>query len=167
MNPLLLLNWRLVAGVIFAVLLTGSHWKAYHMGGASVQAKWNAESLSIAKQSLRLSEEATRTTTNLEAAADQLRGTKNAQIRSLDARVAELTGQLRDRPSRPREGDLPAPASPGPVPGCTGAGLYREDASAFIGEAARANRLLANLAECQALYNKVRNSLMPNSRSDQ
>lgn len=159
MNPLMLLNWRVVAGLILTVLLAGSHWKVYHMGGASVQAKWNAESLSVAKQSLRLSEEATRTTTNLEAAADQLKGNKNAQIRTLDARVAELTGQLRDRPERPREGDLPASAIAGAVPSCTGAGLYRSDAEFLIGEAARAKRLQLDLAQCQAQYNKVRDSL--------
>lgn len=159
MNFLALLNWRVIAGLILTVLLAGSHWKAYHMGGASVQAKWNAESLSVAKQSLRLSEEATRTTTNLEAAADQLKGNKNAQIRTLDARVAELTGQLRDRPERPREGDLPASAIAGAVPSCTGAGLYRSDAEFLIGEAARAKRLQLDLAQCQAQYNKVRDSL--------
>lgn len=160
MNLLALLNWRVVAAAILAVLLAGSHWKTYHMGGASVQAKWNAESLSIAKQSLRLSEEATRTTTNLEASADQLRKTKNAQINDLDTRLAAALDGLRDRPGRPGEGDLSAPAIAGSAPGCTGAGLYREDAGAFIREATRANRLLANLAECQALYNKVRDSLI-------
>lgn len=159
MNFLALLNWRVAAGLFLTVLLAGSHWKAYHMGQAGIRDEWTAEKLEGSKQALRLTEKAIEKTAALQADADQLRKDKNAQINALNTRLAAALDGLRDRPERPREGDLPASAIAGAVPSCTGAGLYRSDAEFLIGEAARAKRLQLDLAQCQAQYNKVRDSL--------
>ena len=148
-----LLNWRIWAAGAMALAMIGGAWKAYTMGEAHVQAKWDAQSLSIAKQSLKLSEEATRTTTNLEARADKITETKNVQINSINTRLATALDELRKRPGRPGPGDLSKDPGAQPAVGCTGAQLWREDASAFSREAARADRLLATLGECQAKYN--------------
>jgi hypothetical protein len=147
-----LLNWRVWAAVALAVGLAASHWKVYKLGEQNVQAKWDAQSLEVAKQSLRLSEEATRTTVDLEAKAQLITETKNAQIAATDARLAAALDRVRPRPQRPSAGDMSTDAAAQSTTGCTGAGLYREDASAFIREAARANRLRALLGECQAKY---------------
>lgn len=159
MNPLTLLNWRLWAAAAITVGLVASHWKTYRMGSAGIRAEWAESRLDEAKQSLRLTEKTIEKNVALQAAADQLQRDKNAKIATLNARLADALEQLRDRPRRPGESDLPKSAGAGPNPGCTGAGLYREDAETFIREAARANRLLADLIQCQAQYNKVRDSL--------
>jgi len=66
--------------------------------------------------------------------------------------VADLRGQLRNRPQRPAPGGgaVPGGAS-GPV-ACTGAQLYRPDAELLVGESERADGLRIQLAECQARY---------------
>ena len=159
MNPLILLDWRLWAAVVVAVGLAASHWKVFNLGKAEIRAEWAADKLEESKQALRLTEKTIEKTTTLQASADQLRKDKDAKIAALDVRLTDALNRLRDRPERPREGDMPTGAGAGPAPICTGAGLYREDASAFIREAARANRLLDNLAQCQDQYNKVREAL--------
>lgn len=42
---MLLLNWRIWAALVVAVVLAGTHWKAFHMGMTTVQAKWDADLL--------------------------------------------------------------------------------------------------------------------------
>lgn len=70
---------------------------------------------------------------------------------ALRRRVAHLADSLRNRPERPAAGgDVPTGAAH-PV-ACTGAQLYREDALAFAGEAARADELRTDLATCRSAY---------------
>lgn len=160
MNPLWLLNWRLWAGLALTVALAASYWKAYTMGKSTIQAKWDAQSLEVAKQSLKLSEQATRTTTNLQAAADNIEVTKNAQIDKLNVTVASLSGELRKRPQRPSGGNLPNNPGIGKVvSGCTGAGLYGQDAEFLVGEAATAARLRIALKACYNQYDQARGAL--------
>ncbi len=161
MNPLILLNWRVwaVLGLAAALMFTG--WKAHSMGEAEVQAKWDAQSLEIAKQSLKLSEEATRTTDTLQANADETIEAKNAKITKLSSDLYVALNGLRNRPQRPAGIDLSKGASAGANTSCTGAQLYREDAEFLDREAARAERLLADLAQCQTQYNTVREALNP------
>lgn len=157
----LLFNWKfwaavLIAAVLIAVALAASHWKVYKVGKNEVQAKWTAEKLDTAQQTLRLLEKNTRASTELQDQADNTRRTKDAQIARITAdRDAALDG-LRNRPSRPGGADLPAPASAGPTGSCTGAQLYREDSEFLVREAERADRLRANLAQCQAAYDQAR-----------
>lgn len=37
------LSWRVWVAVALAIVLAGTHWKAYHAGGTSVKAEWEAE----------------------------------------------------------------------------------------------------------------------------
>ena len=159
MNPLILLNWRLWAAASLVLGLAASHWKAYRMGGAEIRAEWAVAKLEESKQALRLTEKAIEKTTSMQADADQLRKDKNAQINTLNTRLAAALDGLRDRPGRPGPGDLPATTAAGTVPSCTGAGLYRPDAEFLVGEAARAKRLQLDLTQCQTQYNKVREAL--------
>lgn len=92
----------------------------------------------------------------LQAAADKLRETKDAEIRTVNARLAATLAELRSRPSRP------APDATGqgseaqpPASGGTGAQLYREDAEFLAREAARADEIRAALQQCTALYDEV------------
>ncbi len=154
-----LLNWRLWAAGALTVLLAGTHWRAYTQGKKTVMDEWNAEKQSIAEQSFKLAEQATRVTVGLQANADTLRKTKNAEIDKLGADLARALDGLRDRPARPGAGRVPIDAGAGPATGCTGAGLYDQDAEFSLREAARANKMKANLAQCQDLYNAARDKL--------
>ena len=148
----------IVAGVL-AVMLAGTHWQAYNMGADKVQAAWVAEQLSQAEQSAALQAQAQATTDKLKTDADQLRKSKNAQIARLDADLAAALERLSDRPPRPGASDMPALAGPGANASCTGAQLYREDGQFLARESARADRLLADLAQCQDAYGKARDAL--------
>ena len=46
------LSWRVWAAVALAVFLAGTHWKAYHAGGKSVQAEWDAQTLALTQAAL-------------------------------------------------------------------------------------------------------------------
>lgn len=72
--------------------------------------------------------------------------------RRLAALVADLRGQLRDRPQRPAPGGGDVPGGTGSPLACTGAQLYRPDAELLVGESDRADGLRIQLAECQARY---------------
>lgn len=74
------------------------------------------------------------------------------EITDLERRVAELTGELRQRPERPAAGGAGLPKGAAGAVACTGAGLYRTDAAFLVGEAARGDRLRIQLAECQRRY---------------
>jgi hypothetical protein len=154
-----LLNWRVWAAILVAVALAASHWKVYKLGQTGVRAEWNAEKLDTAQQTLRLLEKNAATTTALQDNADTLRRTKNAQITRLSADLAAALAGLQNRPDRPSAASVPTDTGAGPNPGCTGAQLYRADSEFLVREAARADRLLADLAQCQAAYDSARAAL--------
>ena len=154
-----LMNPRVWLAITIAVFLAGTHWKAYNSGAASVQAAWDARIVFEQSEYMKLQQETRDKESKLHADKESLRKAKNAQIAKLDADLADALGRLRDRPERPSESDMPAVAGVGPDTGCTGAQLFREDSAAFVREAARADRLLADLAQCQTQYDKAREAL--------
>jgi len=156
-----LANPRLWASLAIAAVLAWTHWQAYDMGRAHVQSAWDADKLQTAQQTLRLIERRDRATQDLQDTADAQRRAKNARISTLDADLAAALRRLSDRPDRPAErtSDVPAPAPAEPGARCTGAELYRSDAEFLIREAARAERVVAALAECQAAYGRAREAL--------
>jgi hypothetical protein len=154
-----LLNWRVVAVALVLTGLAATHWKAYTAGRNGVQAAWNAERLEIAQQTLRIMEKNTRTSQELQRKADQTKATKNEQIDRINADLALALERLHNRPARPGESSLPGDTATGPNPGCTGAQLWQEDAGFLRREAARADRLLADLAQCQVQYNAAREAV--------
>jgi hypothetical protein len=94
---------------------------------------------------------------DLQATADKLKETKDAQIRTINARLAATLVELRNRPARPAaipDTTQAAVAQP-PATGGTGAFLYREDAEFLAREAARADEIRAALQQCTAQYEEV------------
>lgn len=152
-----LLNWRVWAALVMAVFLAGTHWRAYTQGKKTVMTEWDSEKLAIAEQSFKLAEQATRVTAGLQAKADTLRKTKNAEIEKLGADLAYALDGLRDRPARPGAGSVPGDTGIGS--GCTGRELYRPDGEFLTRLAARADRLRLDLGQCQAAYETARNAL--------
>lgn len=149
----------MTAAAVLTVMLAATHWQAHRMGAAGVQAGWDAEKATQTQQTATLMAEAAATTSSLQATADQLRKSKNAQIARLNADLAAALAGLSDRAPRPGAVDMPALTGPGANPGCTGASLWREDGEFLARESARADRLLADLTQCQAAYGKARDAL--------
>lgn len=104
----------------------------------------HAEAARAAEASARSKEQAAATTL-----AQTEKEARDAQKR-LSADLAVALDSLRKRPARPASGDVPASAG-NPV-GCTGAGLFAEDASAALREAARADLVRTELARCTQAY---------------
>ena len=150
--------WAAVALAVI-LLLAGTHWKAFVMGGNAVQAQWTADKLAQAEQTLALTAEAAATTDALQQSADKLRKTKNAQIARLNADLSAALAGLSDRPARPGAGSVSTNPAAGANPGCTGASLWRDDGEFLAREAARADGLLADLAQCQAAYDSARDAV--------
>lgn len=88
----------------------------------------------------------------LQAAADKLKEAKDAEIRSINARLSAALVELRSRPPRPTGETASAPAT---AQGCTGAQLYREDGEFLAREAARADEIRAAYRQCAAQYDEV------------
>lgn len=155
-----LLSPRVWIAVALAVALAASHWKAYTLGEKTVQDEWQAERFATTTASLKLAEISAAKTAKLQADSDQLKKAKNVQIAKLDAALGDALGRLRDRPERPSQSSVPSDPSAGPVAGCTGAQLWRSDAEFLARESARADRLLADLAQCQTAYDAAREALI-------
>lgn len=155
---LALLNWRLWAALLIATGLAASHWKAYKVGQNEGVAQLNAFKSEATQRSVELMDERDAKEKQLQEDADKTRKAKNVQIASLTADLRVALDGLRDRPERPREGDLPALTATGPA--CTGASLFKQDAEFLVRESNRADELRANLTECQAAYGKARDALM-------
>ena len=82
-----------------------------------------------------------------QAAADQIRKQKDAQIASINNQLVDAVSQLRNRPSRTQS------AANGQ--GGTGATLSAEDAEFLIREAARADQIRTGLDACYKQYDAL------------
>ena len=153
----ILMNWRIWVAGVLAVLLLGTHTSAYRAGSARTQAAWNAQLLEQQQETQRIVETALAKERAMQDSAEKLRKAKNEQINRLATDLADALSRLRDRPSRGGEGSLSATPTVGA--GCTGTDLFRQDSEFLIREANRADRLLADLAQCQKQYAEARGSV--------
>lgn len=85
---------------------------------------------------------------------ERMRRTKDAQIKTIDARLADALNSLRERP----EGRL-LPTDPAPSAGCTGAQLARGDSEFLARYSADAARLQSAYQACVGAYNAARKAL--------
>lgn len=95
-----------------------------------------------------------------QAAADKLKESHDAEIRSVNTRLAAALVELRNRPSRPdpaKPASVSLPGSDGGPKGCTGASLYAQDAQFLIREAARADEIRSAYIQCAAQYEVIAN----------
>jgi hypothetical protein len=159
-----LIDPRVWLEIAFVVVLVGLGWWTYNWiydrGADHVQVKWDAEKLDQAQQSLKITTEALATTRDIQASADKIQETKDAQIKAGNALAATIAAGLRERPARPSNDNLPGHAPAGTATtGCTGAGLYRPDAEFSLGEASTSNQLRIALKACYTQYNTVKAKL--------
>ncbi len=104
----------------------------------------HAEAARAAEASARAKEQAAATTL-----ATVEKESRDAQKR-LSADLAAAHRELRNRPERPSGGDVSKGS--GNSLGCTGAGLFAEDAGAALREAARADSVRLQLEACRKAY---------------
>lgn len=163
---LALINPKVWLEIAAAAIIAGACWWGYNTvydrGADAVQRKWDAVEQERSAQSAKVSADALQVTKDLQASADKQREKSNAQIKALNSSLDAAIAGLSSRPARPDAGSVPsnpASAAGGSGPGCTGAGLYREDGGFLAREAARAKGLAIQLAACQAQYNSARDKL--------
>ena len=83
-----------------------------------------------------------------QAAADEIRKAKDAQINAINNQLADALVSLRNRPSRTTE--------TGNRQNCNGTGLYAEDAEFLIREATRADQIRIALQSCYQQYDSIK-----------
>jgi hypothetical protein len=89
---------------------------------------------------------------NHEAALAAINRKASDENNRLAADVRRLAGSLQQRPERPGSPGGAVPTAGTGAVGCTGSALYRADGAFLVGEAARADGLRIQLAECRARY---------------
>jgi hypothetical protein len=145
MYPLAL---RIAPYAVLAVLAGVTGWT---VNGWRLGANINALKAEHATLLAKSTQDARNRELELQRSADAQRRHKDAQIKTINTRLAAALDSLRDRPSR---NDLPADAPA--CSGATGAELSRESASDIVREAARADQTVEMLNYCIAQYSTAR-----------
>ena len=129
-------------------------------GRAEIQAKWDQQRITDAAATVQATLQSRSREQALQFAADKIRQEKTREIRHLSAARDAALRELRNRDERPAVGSDAAaaadPAGAGPAASCTGAQLFRSDATFLVWEAARADEVRAHLSECRAAYESAR-----------
>jgi hypothetical protein len=151
----------LAAPVAVIALAAGCAWFAHSKGVQSgmqaTQARWDAEKVRTLEAQGEQILLAQIRETELTAQMDKLKRTHRETQTRIAADHADLVDSLRQRPDRPSAGGVPEGAAPGAglVAWCDGSQLWRDHATAFAREAARADELRAALGVCSAAYNAL------------
>lgn len=139
-----------IAATSVAIFLSG-----WFINGWRWEAKYVALEKSYAEAMVKAQQEARRKELELIAKAEQQERVKNETIDNIRTQLDRALIELRKRPSR-----VSVPGAAPSQKGATGAELYAQDAEFLIREAARADRLAAELKYCQDSYESVRQSLI-------
>ena len=134
MFPLPIFTWIKIGACVIA--LAGSWYMGYSFE-ASRFAQYKADQIT---ETQKKEHEA-------QLATDEIRKTKDAQIKVINNQLFDAISELRKRSSRTDQ------ASNGQ--GGTGATLYAEDAEFLIREASRADQIRAGLQACYSQYDAV------------
>ncbi len=153
-----------IAAVILVIACFGAYKRGLHHGEAKIQAKWDAERAAIAQATQQAMQERIAAEEQLRRQADEQQKTYQQRIARLAAERNALLDSVRNRPARDRGDDMPGAAAAGDRSGCTGAELYREDATFLVGEAERADRLAEQLTACVAQYQAARDAIAAHNR---
>lgn len=142
--------YRIAAVMVLLATLLGTHWKAYVAGENKIRSE-------MAMEIIVAADKARRETIELQKQSEDTLNEKVSKLQKLNTDANVIINRLRsDRPSRTT---VVASAPTCPETSCTGAGLFAEDGIFLIGEATAANRIVADLMQCQKQYNDVRKKL--------
>jgi len=143
--------------LLLALWLFGAHER--NVGAADVQAKWDAEkvvqsdALKKADQQVKDAQDAL--TKGLKEAKDE----NDKQIAAIAADRDDALKRLRNRPNRRPTATAAGAGTSGVCAGASGAELSKEDAAFLVGEAARADSVVAELNMCNSKYDAVADAL--------
>ncbi|MEI6117325.1 MAG: hypothetical protein WCP99_22520 [Burkholderiales bacterium] len=126
--------------------------------------RWNNTALKLAAAQTQARIDAEQKSRNqelaLQAAANNARNIKDAEINIIRDQLDAALVSLRERPLR--GANLPGTASTCVL--ATGAQLSREDAEFLAREAARADAIIAELKNCHVIYNTAREAMVEKPR---
>lgn len=164
MNPLpdiyLKLITLLVAILVGVAIFVAGDMHGDHAGSNRVQVAWDhANEVATQVRAIRIAA-ADAATKGLQAQADEDRRKHAEADKKRDARLTAALGELRLRPARPEPGPRgDPPPSPGPAAGCSGAGLYRDDAEFLVRFADRAQQVRRQRDEYFDAYQRASKAL--------
>lgn len=130
---------KYIVGAVLASLIGIGFWLDYR-AKESVRKEFEAQVASAKETSLILRK-----------SNDLALGKKNAEIETINSKLALLRSELRKRPSRSAATSSPS--------SCTGRELLREDAEFLAGEAARAERIMKERNFYYERYEEARQQL--------
>lgn len=130
---------KYIVGIAIASLVGMGFWLDYR-AKESVRKEFEAQIASAKETSIILRK-----------SNDLALGKKNAEIETINSKLALLRSELRKRPSRSTASQA--------GPSCTGRELLREDAEFLAGEAARAERIMKERNYYYERYEEARQQL--------
>ena len=161
---------RLVLIVSLLAVAAAGYWHAYSMGKREgveeTTARWTQERLALKQAQLEEVQRAVQIEHHLTEKIAKIQHEASHEKRRITDQYERTIAGLRNRSERPSNADLSSGSSvdTGSATGCTGAQLYREDATAFVGEAALAARLQSALSTCLAAYKEVETASQSTTR---
>jgi hypothetical protein len=131
-------------------------------GGNRVQLAWDhADKVATAAREKRNAQVRAESAA-LQAAADERRRKEDERNKDRDRQLAAALDELRKRPQRPSPTDGGGAGAPGAPPergGCTGAGLYADDAMFLTRFADQAQRIRGQRDDFRLRYEQARDAL--------
>ena len=155
MNPLNIIKLVIIISIIIASIFWHNNKIDIAVNNTKAQYadKYNADVLRL--HQLRVQSE-----TELEAALNKSKETKDAEIKAITRRYNSTIASLYNRPTRDNSSDNSKDTShTESTKGATGKELYRNDAEFLVGFAADAERLKIELSQCYIQYDEVKETI--------
>jgi hypothetical protein len=146
--------------VILSIVIAAFFW---HKSEVKIAVNEYAVSqrLEYTKEFTRLTEANAKTKVELAEKVKAIKDSKDAEIKSINARYDAIITGMQHRPSRQDyRGNITTDTSATESPkGTTGAGLYKEDANFLAGYARDTEKLKVELIQCYKQYDDVRTTV--------
>lgn len=153
---MLSLRWFVILSIVIGALF----WHKYEVKVA-VNEYAVSQKLEYAKELTRLTEANIKAKEELATKVKVLKESKDAEIKTINARYASIITGMQHRPSRQESQGNSSNSTNNSesTKGTTGAGLYREDATILIGFARDTERLKTELIQCYKQYDDVKTTV--------
>jgi len=154
--------YKFIAVVVLALGLIFWHTTEIKL---KVQAAQSAVRLELVQQynkrAIELKDQSSKVQTELQITLTKQQKEHNDKIHNLNLRITDLSNSLSDRTKRPpSDGNISDSASNGTcTAGCTGQGLYQDDAKFLVWYAGQAEELKEGLVQCYKQYDTVKETL--------
>lgn len=167
MTQLIALIFNPYAWLALVLVVLGAYAKGHHDGDGSASARvmhaWNiANDVATEARQKRIETNA-KLIADAKAKADKERNDYAKKMDAMRADLRSALNELRNRPARPANGQAPGAeagtSGAGTAVGCTGAGLYRDDAELLTWRADAAQRIRIQRDACYRQYDAARETV--------